>query len=112
MPQPEQERSTDESEESPGALAARLLPWASADGKPCYLSTDGHGYVARVADRLEAMQLAMAREVLDCAGSLIARPAATAVELRFAAVRLSECLRDALRIAESRGGRLGARPRE
>ena len=55
-------------------MAARLLPWAGPGGKPCYLSTDGHGYVARVADRMEAVQLATAAEVVECARPLIAAP--------------------------------------
>ncbi|WP_455352331.1 hypothetical protein [Streptomyces sp. SYSU K217416] len=85
---------------------ARLLPWTGPDGNPCYLSTDGNGYVLRVADQMEAVQLGMAADVLQCAQPLIADRQATAAELRFAAARLSECLADALRIAESRGGRL------
>ncbi|MFE9403698.1 hypothetical protein ACFYNY_18175 [Streptomyces sp. NPDC006530] len=89
-------------------MAGRLLPWSGPDGKPCYLSTDGHGYVSRVADRMEAVQLGMAAQVVECARPLIAAPSATAAELRFAALRLSECLVDALRVAESRGGRLEA----
>lgn len=87
-------------------LHARLLPWARPDGGPCYLRTDGHGYVSRVADQMEAVQLAMRAEVLDCARPIIAAAGATVTELRFAAARLAEYLSDALRIAESRGGRL------
>ncbi|MEU3371218.1 hypothetical protein ACFYM2_26320 [Streptomyces sp. NPDC006711] len=63
-----------------------------------------------MADRMEAVQLAMAAEVVACSRSLIAAPAVTVAELRFTAVRLSECLIDVMRIAESRGGRLGVRP--
>ncbi|MFH8476703.1 hypothetical protein [Streptomyces sp. NPDC018000] len=88
------------------ATCARLLPWARPDGGPCYLRTDGHGYVSRVADQMEVVQLGMGAEVLDCARPIIAADGATAKELRFTAVRLAECLTDALRIAESRGGRL------
>lgn len=88
------------------ALHARLLPWARPDGGPCYLRTDGHGHVSRVADEIEAVQLAMGAEVLDCARPIIAATGATGTELRFTAIRLAECLADALRIAESRGGRL------
>ncbi|WP_431047455.1 hypothetical protein ACQUSR_08920 [Streptomyces sp. P1-3] len=48
------------------------------------------GYVSRLADDMEAVQLRMGNE------------------LRFLGNRLRESLRDALRIAESRGGRLPA----
>ncbi|MFJ1897711.1 MULTISPECIES: hypothetical protein [unclassified Streptomyces] len=88
------------------ALHARLLPWTRPDGGPCYLRTDGHGYLSRVADQMEAVQLGTGAEVLDCARPIIAAPGAAVAELRFTASRLAECLTDALRIAESRGGRL------
>lgn len=87
-------------------LHARLLPWSRPDGGPCYLQTDGHGYVSRVADEMEAVQLSMGAEVLDCAKPIITAAGATVAELRFAAARLAECLTDALRISESRGMRL------
>ncbi|MGW2472940.1 hypothetical protein [Streptomyces sp. NPDC001665] len=87
-------------------LPARLLPWTRPDGGPCYLRTDGHGYVSRVADEMEAVQLSMGAEVLDCAKPIIAAAGSTVGELRFAAARLAECLTDALRISESRGIRL------
>ncbi|MCP3816623.1 hypothetical protein NLX86_00255 [Streptomyces sp. A3M-1-3] len=86
--------------------SARLLPWLGPNGQPCYLSTDGHGYVTRVADQIEAVQLGMGAEVLTLARHLVTDRTATAEELRFTASRLSECLADALRVAESRGGRL------
>ena len=88
------------------SLHARLLPWARPDGRPCYLQTDGHGYVSRLADEMEAVQLSMGAEVLDCAKPIIAAAGSTVAELRFTAVRLAECLTDALRVAESRGMRL------
>uniref|UniRef100_A0AAU2VT55 Uncharacterized protein n=1 Tax=Streptomyces sp. NBC_00008 TaxID=2903610 RepID=A0AAU2VT55_9ACTN len=88
------------------ALQARLLPWTRPDGGPCYLRTDGHGYVSRVADQMETVQLGTGAEVLDCARPIIAAPGASVTELRFTASRLAECLTDALRVAESRGGRL------
>jgi hypothetical protein len=84
----------------------RLLPWAGPDGGPCHLSADSPGYVSRVADQMEAVQLGMGAEVLGCAKPVIAAADATARELRFTAARLAECLTDALRIADSRGGRL------
>ncbi|MCX5398880.1 hypothetical protein [Streptomyces sp. NBC_00102] len=85
---------------------ARLLPWVRDDGAPCYLVTDGHGPVSRMADEMERMQIRMAVEIQEYAHSLVEDADATVLELRFAATRLSECLTDALRIAESRGGRL------
>lgn len=87
----------------------RLLPWPSPDGKPCYLVTDsGGGYLSRLADELEAAQLATAADVLDLARPLLDDPASPYTEVRYASLRLAECLTDALRVAESRGMRLPA----
>ncbi|WP_405880705.1 hypothetical protein OG762_20215 [Streptomyces sp. NBC_01136] len=88
----------------------RLLPWPSPDGKPCYLVTDdsGGGYLSRLADELEAAQLATAADVLDLARPLLDDPASPYTEVRYVGLRLAECLTDALRVAESRGMRLPA----
>lgn len=85
----------------------RLLPWPSPDGKPCYLMTDsGGGYVSRLADELEAVQLAMGADVLGLARNVLDDPLSPYTEVRYAGLRLAECLTDALRVAESRGLRL------
>lgn len=84
----------------------RLLPWPSQDGKPCYLSSDGDGLIDALADQLEEMQLKLGYEMLSYAEELRACEGAGEQELRFLVERLSEALRDALRVAESRGGRL------
>jgi len=96
----------------------RLLPWPSPDGKPCYLVTDDRGSrLSRLADELEARQLAAAEDVLGLARPLLDDPASPYTEVRYAGLRLAECLTDALRVAESRGMRLpvpeaeGVRPR-
>ncbi|HEY5833158.1 hypothetical protein [Streptomyces sp.] len=86
----------------------RLLPWATADGKPCYLLGGGAGYVSRVADNIESVQLGMAADLLDHAADLLADRKATAPQVDFLARRLAESLRDVHRIAESRGARLSA----
>ncbi|MGP4047533.1 hypothetical protein [Streptomyces sp. 2A115] len=86
--------------------AARLLPWAGPEGKPCYLVTDGTGYVSRVADNIESVQLGMSVELLDHAADMLADHKATGPQLRFLAARMAEALRDVHRIAESRGARL------
>lgn len=86
----------------------RLLPWSGPNDQPCCLSSDGHGYVWRLADRVEAEQLATGNDVLELAGAVLAEPTVSSVELRFTAVRLTECLADVLRIAESRGARVQA----
>jgi hypothetical protein len=86
----------------------RLLPWSTPDGRPCYLSTDGGGYLARLADRMETLQLDTGSEVLGHARDVLGDTAVPADVLRFTATRLTECLSDALRVAESRGLRLGA----
>lgn len=92
---------------SPSTL--RLLPWRSPDGKPCYLSTDENGgYLSRLADDMEAMQLATAEDILNLTRPVLADPTAPYTEVRYAGLRLAECLTDALRVAESRGLRLPA----
>ncbi|OIJ85056.1 hypothetical protein BIV24_29410 [Streptomyces colonosanans] len=86
--------------------AGRLLPWTSAEGKPCYLVGGGAGYVSRVADQIESVQLGMAGELLGHADALLTEHGVTAVELHYLARRLSESLRDVKRVADSRGARL------
>ncbi|MEV7869483.1 hypothetical protein AB0P17_26090 [Streptomyces sp. NPDC088124] len=80
------------------------------DGKPCYLSGDGTGYISRLADEMEDAQLDMAAEILGHAADMLADSKTTAVQLRFLAARMSEALRDACRIAESRGARIPEPP--
>ncbi|MES4901155.1 MULTISPECIES: hypothetical protein [unclassified Streptomyces] len=85
----------------------RLLPWSGTDGKPCYLATDGgNSPLSHRADEIEALQMSMGRELLDHARALLGDRKASAGELRFLADRLCEALREVLRVAESRGGRL------
>lgn len=84
----------------------RLLPWSSPEGKPCYLITDDYGGpVSRLADVTESIQLGMGTELLAHAHDML--PGTLPGELRFLAERLTEALQDALRVAESRGRRLG-----
>jgi len=87
----------------------RLLPWTTPDGRPCYLSPDpsGKGHVTRLADDVEAMQMDTAVDVLEHATEVLDDPDSPPREVLFAGKRLSECLRDAVRVAESRGRRLG-----
>ncbi|MFJ7153136.1 hypothetical protein ACIQVT_33885 [Streptomyces sp. NPDC100445] len=89
------------------SASGRLLPWTGAEGKPCYLLGDGTGYVSRLADRTESVQLGMAGALLEHAAALLAEHRLTGEELRYLARRLSESLRDVKRVAESRGARLG-----
>ncbi|MFI7503496.1 hypothetical protein ACIBVL_34500 [Streptomyces sp. NPDC049687] len=84
---------------------ARLLPWPSPEGKPCYVIGDGTGRVSRLADEIESIQLGMADALLRHADVLLTEHSATAGELRYLARRLCESLRDIKRVAESRGGR-------
>lgn len=84
----------------------RLLPWTGPEGKPCYLAGDGCGYLSRVADGIESVQLGMAGDLLGHAADLLADREADAGELRFLARRLVEALEDVKRVAESRGARL------
>ncbi|WP_200307654.1 hypothetical protein [Streptomyces adelaidensis] len=87
--------------------ALRLLPWTSSEGKPCYLVPgDEGGCVSRLADEMEAVQLTMGTDVLGHARKVLDDPASPHTEVRYAGLRLAECLGDALRVAESRGLRL------
>jgi hypothetical protein len=89
-----------------GTNEARLLPWSGPEGKRCYLLTDGTGYLSRVADNIETVQLAMADDLLDHAADMLADHRATPAQLRFLLARMTEALTDVHRIAESRGARL------
>ncbi|WP_149829296.1 hypothetical protein [Streptomyces tailanensis] len=91
-----------------GAGGARLLPWTGAGGKRCYVVGEGTGYVSRLADDIEAVQLGMAGELLGHAADMLADRRATVPQLRFLLARMSESLTDVHRIAESRGARLSA----
>ncbi|AJE41219.1 hypothetical protein [Streptomyces nodosus] len=85
----------------------RLLPWLSPDGKPCFLAEAAEGgYLSRLADETEARQLAEGLDVLVRARRLLEDPLSPNVEVRYTAIRLSECLADVLRVAESRGHRV------
>lgn len=86
----------------------RLLPWTGPEGKPCYVLGDGAGYVSRMADNVESVQLGMAGDLLGHAADLLADRKVTGAELHFLASRLSESLHDVKRVAESRGSRLSA----
>ncbi|MGX1561929.1 hypothetical protein [Streptomyces sp. NPDC055506] len=86
----------------------RLLPWSGQGGKSCYLVGDGTGYLSRVADDIESVQLDMAARLLDHATDMLADHKVTTAQLRFLVARMTEALRDVHRIAESRGARLPA----
>ncbi|MFC9684203.1 hypothetical protein [Streptomyces sp. NPDC056948] len=88
----------------------RLLPWTSPEGRPCYLVGDGTGYVSRLADDIEDVQLGMAGDLLGHADELLAERRVTSAEVHYLARRLTESLRDVKRVAESRGARLGRSP--
>ncbi|ESU47753.1 hypothetical protein K7395_24420 [Streptomyces filamentosus] len=88
--------------------AMRLLPWTGEGGKPCYVVGDGTGYVSRMADDVESVQLDMADELLGHAADLLADDGATAQQVRFLAGGLTESLQQIMRVAESRGSRLDA----
>ncbi|MBW8799474.1 MAG: hypothetical protein JF597_39635 [Streptomyces sp.] len=88
-------------------LSPRLLPWPTPEGKPCFLVTDSNGgYLSHFADDLEAAQLATGSDVLGQARKVLDDPMSPYTEVRYAGIRLAECLTDALRVAESRGMRL------
>lgn len=86
----------------------RLLPWGGEDGKPCYLSSNGEGFIDALADHMEETQLRLGSDLLLHVRELLnaGEVSAGEQELRFLVLRLAEALRDALRVAESRGERL------
>ncbi|MCT9139116.1 MULTISPECIES: hypothetical protein [Streptomyces] len=82
----------------------RLLPWSGPEGKPCYLSTDASGgYMARLADNIEAVQLGTAAELLEEASDTLVDQEAGPEDLRRLAKELTGALRDVIRVATSRG---------
>ncbi|SMF01619.1 hypothetical protein [Streptomyces sp. Amel2xC10] len=86
----------------------RVLPWKTTDGKECLLrGDDSGGVLSRLADDMEATQLGIGEKVLLHAHELLRNPRATELEMRYLARQLTECLGDALRVAGSRGARLG-----
>jgi len=84
----------------------RLLPWASPEGKPCYVAGNGAGYLSRLADDMESAQLELAGELLQEARRVLGERQWTAGELHLLTVDLAEALRSVHRIAVSRGERL------
>ncbi|GAA2253709.1 hypothetical protein GCM10010232_48200 [Streptomyces amakusaensis] len=95
-----------------GTYEARLLPWSSPEGKPCYLDGDGTGYISRVADTIENVQLGMAGELLVHADDLLAEGGVAPDQLRLTLEQLTEALRNVHRIAQSRGARLPTPPED
>ncbi|RPK58541.1 hypothetical protein [Streptomyces sp. ADI95-17] len=92
----------------------RLLPWSGPDGKPCYLSSDDRGgYMSRLADNIEAVQLGRAAKLLEQASETLDNQDAALDEMRCLVKELTGALRDILRVATSRGHLLAAsEPRE
>ncbi|MGW3125176.1 hypothetical protein [Streptomyces sp. NPDC001123] len=87
----------------------RLLPWSGPEGKPCYLTTDDpDGYMSRLADNIEAVQLGTAGELLERACEALDDQGTNPEDLRLLAKELTGALRDVLRVAISRGYLLAA----
>ncbi|MFE0732857.1 hypothetical protein ACFW2X_32385 [Streptomyces antibioticus] len=86
----------------------RLLPWSGPEGKPCYLSTDDQGgYMSRLADNVESLQIGSAAQLLNLASELLDDKKAGLDDMRRLTRELVWSLRDVLRIAASRGDLLG-----
>lgn len=85
----------------------RLLPWVSPEGRTCFVLGDGEGFVSRMADRVEAVQLEMADGLVAHADGMLGEARLSEGELRCLARNLARALRDVRRVAVSRGGRLG-----
>lgn len=95
-------------------MGMRLLPWAGEDGKPSFLITDGGAgsVLNRLADNLEAVQLGMASDLLEYIDEMLSEEDLSETELRGAVASLCQAVRDLVRIAECRGGRLPVPPRD
>ncbi|MFE9822544.1 hypothetical protein ACFYSH_10350 [Streptomyces sp. NPDC005791] len=92
----------------------RLLPWSGLEDRPCYLSTDDpDGYMSRLADNIESVQLGTAARLLEEASETLDNQDTTLDEMRCLVEELTGALRDILRVATSRGQLLAAsEPRE
>ncbi|MFE3141588.1 hypothetical protein [Streptomyces scopuliridis] len=92
----------------------RLLPWSGPGDKPCYLSTDDpDGYVSRLADNIEAVQLGTAAELLEEAAEALDNQDTSLNGMRCLVEELTGALRDVFRVATSRGHlRATSDPRE
>ncbi|MCT2541620.1 hypothetical protein [Streptomyces atratus] len=87
----------------------RLLPWSGPGEKPCYLSTDDpDGYMSRLADNIEAVQLGTASELLEEASEALDNQDTSLEEMRCLVRELTGALRDIFRVATSRGHLLAA----
>ncbi|WP_371633227.1 hypothetical protein OG693_21525 [Streptomyces sp. NBC_01259] len=88
----------------------RLLPWTGPEGKPCFLSTDdADGYMSRLADSIESVQLGTAADLLEEATEAFGHQDVDLSDLRRLGHDLTGSLRDVLRVAASRGHLLAAR---
>ncbi|MFI1199178.1 hypothetical protein ACH4VR_06885 [Streptomyces sp. NPDC020883] len=86
---------------------ARLLPWTSPDGKPCYLlGGNGTGYVSRLADKVEAEQMNSAAKLIEEACGILTDCTWSPGEIHLLAVELNHHLAKVHRVSESRGARL------
>ncbi|KOU79351.1 hypothetical protein ADK94_32420 [Streptomyces sp. XY593] len=84
----------------------RLLPWSGPDGRPSYLSADETGgYLSRLADSTEENQLGLGVELLAHAAEVLADTDSDPEEIRCLVADLASALRDAVRVASSRGYR-------
>ncbi len=82
----------------------RLLPWSGPGDKPCYLSTDDpDGYMSRLADNIEAVQLDTASDLLEEVSEALDNQDTSLDEMRCLVQELAGALRDILRVARSRG---------
>jgi hypothetical protein len=90
----------------------RLLPWSGEGGKACYLRTDGETSTSltRLADNLESVQLGMAETLLGYVDEALWDKDPSETELRSVVASLCRALRDVVRVAECRGGRLPELP--
>ncbi|MFH9246121.1 hypothetical protein ACH4LK_11865 [Streptomyces lydicus] len=85
----------------------RLLPWSGLDGKPCYLTIEANGgYLSRLADQIESVQLDLAAELLEHAFEVLGDGEVGQDELRCLTMDMTGALRDVHRVAISRGRRL------
>ncbi|MEU8627130.1 hypothetical protein [Streptomyces sp. NPDC048669] len=81
----------------------RLLPWSGPGDKPCYLSTDDpDGYMSRLADNIEAVQLGTASALLEETSEALDYQGTSLDDMRCLVKELTGALRDVYRVATSR----------
>ncbi|MBM9505458.1 hypothetical protein [Actinacidiphila acididurans] len=87
----------------------RRLPWTTENGTPCYLNSgdSSSSFLSNLADGIESVQLGMGGELIDYVQGMLAAGEHAESEWRYVVTALCRALQEVIRVAESRGERLG-----